>query len=94
MITTEDIESIGWKHRATTANGGSKMFVKDLEPSVMSPFVIQNNSDNFIYKQNNDKRLNEIEIQEIVNLRFVTRYKGEPKNLEELKNELKKLGLK
>ena len=30
MVTTKEIESLGWEHYATSANGGSKSFKKGL----------------------------------------------------------------
>lgn len=89
MITTKDIQNIGWKHYGTYGNGGSKKFMKG-----KYPFAIINNSDNFIYKQSKDIRLHEIEIKELINMKFVTRYKGIPSDIKELKRKLLELGIK
>jgi hypothetical protein len=77
MITTKEIKNLGWKHIATAKNGGSKSFSKD------SKYVLTNHSDNFIFQESNDERLNEIEIEKIENRKLVSIYKGSP-SLEEL----------
>lgn len=41
MVTTKEIESLGWEHYATSSNGGSKSFKKGL-------FTIYSNAENFI----------------------------------------------
>lgn len=43
MVTTDQIESLGWKHKATARNGGSKVFAKGL-------FTLYSHADNFTYK--------------------------------------------
>lgn len=43
MITTKEIESLGWKHKATAKNGGSKLFE-------LNSFTLFSHADNFIHK--------------------------------------------
>lgn len=43
MITTSDLESLGWKHISTMKNGGSKLFQK-------GDYKIVSHADNFIYE--------------------------------------------
>ena len=102
MITSQEIESIGWKHFATSTNGGSKVFGKD------DRYIMKSNVDNFIYKKDNNEKLNEIIIQEVEIKKDVDfsrdlgpnpifneidLYVGEPVDLEELKEIIKKLGI-
>lgn len=98
MITKQDIESIGnWTHRSTYSNGGTKTFVFG-DGKTLPVYTLKYNGDNFIYKQDNDVRLNEIKIKVLKSFEKIdgdwkseeeTLYEGKPKNLEELKNELK-----
>jgi hypothetical protein len=56
MITTEDLESLGWKHKSTAKNGGSKLFYK-------GEYSIFSHSDNFIMKRRNSPEYYEITIR-------------------------------
>ena len=55
MITTKDLESLGWKHRATAKNGGSKLFHK-------GDYKILSHADNFIYERKKSTEYEEITI--------------------------------
>ena len=55
MVTTQEIESLGWSHKATAKNGGSKLFE-------MNGFTLFNHADNFLKKESKD----EITISQIV----------------------------
>lgn len=47
MVTTQEIESLGWRHRATAKNGGSKLFE-------LNDFTLFSHSDNFLKKLDKD----------------------------------------
>ena len=47
MVTTKEIESLGWEHYAKSANGGSKSFKKGL-------FTIYSHADNFLVALDKD----------------------------------------
>jgi len=56
MITTKDLESLGWKHRSTAKNGGSKSFKKGEYIS---------HADNFIMERKKSPEYEEIAIRKI-----------------------------
>lgn len=47
MVSTKEIESLGWKHASTAKNGGSKTFY-------LNNFTLFSHADNFILKNNNE----------------------------------------
>jgi len=71
MITTKDLESLGWKYGATAQNGGSKVFYK-------GEYSIYSHSDNFIMKSRNSPEYYEISIKKIFDV--VERWYGSPKD--------------
>lgn len=76
MITTKDLESLGWKVRSIATNGGSKLFSKSVD------YTIWSNADNFIMKGINkvgDRKSTEI-------------WKGVPKDIQDLKRVLVETG--
>ena len=97
MITKEEIENLdGWKLWGAAANGGTLLFAKDKK------YTLRFNGNNFIYKEDNDLRLTEIQIELVVlvydetkkskvNLTTLELYRGHPKNIDELKNILRLL---
>jgi hypothetical protein len=56
MITTKDLESLGWVKKATAKNGGSKLFTKG------EYFTIWSNADNFILAELNQQIIYKIKI--------------------------------
>ena len=86
MVTTQEIESIGFKHVGSSKNGGSKLFTDETKT-----IILKSNADNFILKNKEDKELEEIIISKIENIEFKTIYKGYPKNLKSLKKILEKI---
>lgn len=82
MIKTQDILDLGWVHVATASNGGSKHFQRGKEL-----YIIENHADNFIYKKENDPKLCEIEIKELLRPEYKWNllYKGIPNDVNELK---------
>jgi hypothetical protein len=104
MITSDDLEHLGWHHVGTSANGGSKEFCnrgRD-QQNILPIYLMRYNGDNFIMKKNNDPKLTEITIKEIVinhdaadmkdKFKKVIHYTGYP-TLDELQNEINKLKL-
>jgi hypothetical protein len=91
MITTKDLESLGWKHRSTAKNGGSKTFHK-------GEYTIWSNADNFIMKRKNSPEYEEIKIshysQDIYNVSRKVKdiWKGVPKDIQDLKRILVETG--
>lgn len=69
MITTEQLESMGWVHKATAKNGGSKQFQK-------GNFAIFSHADNFI---KDVSKKSEITLSGIVSTTEKTSY-GTPKH--------------
>lgn len=59
MITTKDLESLGWVNKATATNGGSKLFTKG------EYFTIWSNADNFIMERRKSTEFEEITINKI-----------------------------
>jgi methyl coenzyme M reductase beta subunit len=74
MITTEEIESLGWKFYSTARNGGSKGFCK-------GNYMILSHADNFISKKE------DIKITKIDTAALVV-WEGVPKDLYDLKRIL------
>lgn len=96
MITTKDIESLGWEHYGTCRNGGSKTFKKDLPSGRI--ISITNHSDNFIYAKSDPDKLVEIEIREVEikegkpqGMKEI--WKGMPFEINHFKAILKELGI-
>jgi hypothetical protein len=99
MITSNDLVILGWHHIASVANGGSKEFCNRnrTERNVLPLYILHFNGDNFIMKRNNDPKLTEITIDEIIidkdakknRVKRRTVYIGHP-SLDELKVEILK----
>lgn len=87
MITTKDLESLGWKVRATAKNGGSKSFSKDKRD-----YTIWSNADNFIMKNRNSPEFQEIIINKVESRKSVEIWKGIPKDIQDLKRILVETG--
>ncbi len=87
MITTKDIESIGWCCIASSPNGGTKAYSKG-----NSPLIIESSADNFIYQLENDPRINLITIENISNKSEIV-YEGYPGNISELEDIIKSLNI-
>jgi len=83
MITTEDLESLGWKHKSTAKNGGSKLFYK-------GEYSIFSHSDNFIMKRRNSPEYYEITIRKWTEA--VECWHGSPKDIQDLKRILVETG--
>ena len=77
MITTEEIESLGWKFYSTARNGGSKGFCK-------GNYMILSHADNFISKKE-DIKITKIDIN---NRSKLIVWVGIPKDLYDLKKVL------
>ena len=82
MITTKDLESLGWKVRSTAKNGGSKIFSKSVD------YTIWSNSDNFIMKGKNSPEFEEIIINKVGDRKSTEIWKGVPKDIQDLKRIL------
>jgi len=87
MITTKDLESLGWKPRAIAKNGGSKLFSKN------GDYTIWSNADNFIMTKRNSPEFEQIIISKIGDTNLVTSgrksieiWKGIPKDIQDLKS--------
>lgn len=80
MITTKDLESLGWKKIATAKNGGSKLFSKD-----GNNYTIWSNADNFIMKNRNSPHFEVIIINKVESRKSVEIWKGIPKDIQDLK---------
>jgi hypothetical protein len=61
MITQKQIENLGFNLVGISANGGSKSFMKNGE----NLKVLKFHGDNYIYKQENNEKLNEISFEKI-----------------------------
>ena len=83
MITTKDLESLGWKHRATMKNGGSKLFQK-------GDYKIVSHADNFIMKRKDSPEYQEITITKVGDI--VETWHGTPKDIGDLKRILVETG--
>ena len=83
MITTKDLESLGWKQRATMKNGGSKLFQK-------GDYKILSHADNFIYQRKNTPEYEEITITKVSDI--VETWHGIPKDIQDLKRILVETG--
>lgn len=95
MVTTNDILELKWQKLGVAADGGSRSFSKFTSLGI---FLLANGADNFIYKQRNDPRLNEIKIEKLIvnangepNFDTEILYQGSPENKEELKLIISKL---
>jgi hypothetical protein len=78
MITTKDLESLGWKVRSIAKNGGSKLFSKSVD------YTIQSNADNFIMKGRNSPEFEEIIINKVGDRKSTEIWKGVPKDIQDL----------
>jgi len=83
MITTKDLESLGWKHKSTAKNGGSKLFYK-------GEYSIFNHADNFLMKSKPDFEVIVINKNEIGKSTEI--WKGIPKDIQDLKRILVETG--
>jgi hypothetical protein len=97
MITTKDLESLGWKHRATMKNGGSKLFSKSVDYTERIKtqtffYAIQSNADNFIMKGRNSPKFEEITINKVGDRKSTEIWKGVPKDIQDLKRVLVETG--
>ena len=93
MITTSDIESLGYEEKMVSANGGSKGFVKMYDDLCI---IIHSNADNFFYKNENDIRLSEVKIEILYKKwildknnkkmpNIIQKYLGSPDTIDELR---------
>jgi hypothetical protein len=87
MITTEDLESLGWKVRSIVKNGGSKLFSKSVG------YTIWSNADNFIMKERNSPEFEEIIINKVGDRKSTEIWKGVPKDIQDLKRILVETGV-
>lgn len=90
-MSSEDIESLGWKEWGAARNGGTLIYGwKD------GLTVLHYNGDNFIYKKDNLKMLDIIEIKRIVkkDLTFDLLYRGSCYTREELATLMESLKIK
>lgn len=85
MITTKDLESLGWKHKSTAKNGGSKLFYK-------GEYSIFNHADNFLMKRRNSPEYYEITITLKKVSEVVECWRGSPKDIQDLKRILVEIG--
>jgi hypothetical protein len=85
MITTKDLESLGWKYGATAKNGGSKVFYK-------GEYSIYSHSDNFIMKSRNSPEYYEITINKFMSPKSTEIWIGIPKDIQDLKRILVETG--
>ena len=93
MVTTAEIQSLGWEHFAIASNGGSKKFKKYVGNRI---FILISHADNFLYKQQGPYKeiYKEIIINEMLNWQeFPNLYKGKPKDINELKRIMGELGI-
>ena len=87
MITTKDLESLGWKKIATMKNGGSKVFIKTFR------FFIISHADNFIMEKKQSPEYEKIRINKVGNYREPELiWKGIPKDIQDLKRILVETG--
>ena len=92
MITTKDLESIGWKVICIYKNGGSKSFTKDKNHTI----CIWSNADNFIMKKRNSPEFEQLVINKVEStqgtVKSVEIWKGIPKDIQDLKRILVEKG--
>ncbi len=74
MITTEQLESMGWVHKATAKNGGSKQFQK-------GNFAIFSHADNFL---KDVSKKSEITLSETKPMKTVELFVGNIDTVDEL----------
>ena len=93
MITTKDLESLGWEPISIAKNGGSKLFSKN------GDYTIWSNADNFIMRKGNSPEFEQITISKVGNTNPVTGggksneiWKGVPKEIQDLKRILVETG--
>ena len=86
MITTKDLESLGWRVRSIAKNGGSKLFSKSVD------YTIWSNADNFIMKGKNSPEFEEIIINKVGDRKSTEIWKGVPKDIQDLKRVLVETG--
>lgn len=87
MITTKDLESLGWKHITTARNGGTKAFTKK-----GCMFIIFSNADNFIMRNKNSPEFEKIKINKIETRKSTEFWEGIPKDIQDLKRILVETG--
>ena len=86
MITTKDLESLGWRVRSIAKNGGSKLFSKSVD------YTIWSNADNFIMKGKKSPEFEEIIINKVGDRKSTEIWKGVPKDIQDLKRVLVETG--
>jgi hypothetical protein len=84
MITTKDLESLGWKVRSIAKNGGSKLFQK-------GDYKIVSHADNFIYERKKSSEYEEIIITKVGDI--AATWHGNPKDIQHLKRILVETGV-
>ena len=92
MVTTEDIESLGWTCYSISPNGGSKKFIKrcDKFKSMIGEFSIFSHSDN---KSMNSELREDITISRYrLDMTLVVLFSGKVKTIDDLKEILVKIG--
>lgn len=83
MITTKDLESLGWEHKSTAKNGGSKLFYK-------GEYSIFSHADNFLMKSKPE--FEKIKINKIDLRKSTEIWEGIPKDIQDLKRILVETG--
>jgi hypothetical protein len=97
MITTKDLESLGWKHTSTAKNGGSKLFMK-VACGVVGSYInyhryhIFSNADNSIMKNENSPDYEKILINKVGLRKSTEIWEGIPKDIQDLKRILVETG--
>jgi len=90
MITTKDLESLGWDFNIILRNGGSKLFHKG---DSKKEYYILSHVDNLIMKSNNFPDYYEITIRKInESAELVDCWQGSPKDIQDLKRILVETG--
>jgi hypothetical protein len=98
MITTKDLESLGWKHSSTATNGGTKLFMKGLYTEKDRPYInyyqyhIFSNADNSIMKNRNSPDYEKITINKVGPGKSTEIWVGIPKDIQDLKRILVETG--
>lgn len=82
MVSTKEIESLGWKHTSTAKNGGSKVFF-------LNNFTLLSHADNFSKFLLSKK--SEVTISSITNVKII--FTGVISNINELIDVMVKLNI-
>jgi hypothetical protein len=91
MITTKDLESLGWKHSSTATNAGSKLFMKGSYTNY-ERYHIFSNADNSIMKNQNSPDYEKITINKVGLRKSTEIWIGIPKDIQDLKRILVETG--